>query len=289
MAAGDSQRCIANAAFRAIVPIRDTSGALVSGATSLDSELSLDSNTPSDLTAEATEIGSSGVYYVDITAAEFAATGDATLTVASAEGVTSVLHLPIEPASDSGVAQAGTATSITLATTASATNDYYNGQVVEIVRGTGAGQFRTIVDYVGTTTVATVERAWATNPDTTSVYKVWKLGARMNVDAYQEVDVQEVDADATVPAAMVFAYQGGFIQSSVDDATPTTTSFIGASGLSTTNDFYNQSLLLFVTGNNAGIPREITDYVGSTLTFTTTAFPVAPANGDSFMIVGVVA
>ena len=109
MAQADSKRCIANAPYRAVFAIRNTADALVSGASALDSELSVDNASFADLTDEATEIGTSGIYYVDITAAEFAASGDATLKVESTECVPTVVHLPIEPASDSGVAQAAMA------------------------------------------------------------------------------------------------------------------------------------------------------------------------------------
>jgi hypothetical protein len=237
MAQADSKRCIANAPYRAVLPIRDTSGALVSSATGLDSEISVDSGAFADLTAEATEIGSSGVYYVDVTAAELTAAGDATLLVKSTEGVASVLPLPLEAASDSGVAQAAAASSLTLRAAASGTNDIYNGQQVEIVRGTGAGQVRTIIDYVGSTNVATLDRAWITNPDSSSVYKITDTGARMGTNAMVQVDLQEVDADATIPVAIQYIYQGGFIQTSVDDSTPTTTAFNGAAGLSSSDNF----------------------------------------------------
>lgn len=74
--------------------------------------------------------------------------------------------------SQSGTAQAGAASTITLAAGASATDNLYNGQFVKINSGTGAGQARVITGYVGSTKVATVDRAWATNPDSTSVYTV---------------------------------------------------------------------------------------------------------------------
>jgi len=67
-------------------------------------------------------------------------------------------------------AQAGGASTITLDASASATNDYYNGSLVTIVGGTGAGQSRVISDYVGATKVATVAKAWATNPSSDSVF-----------------------------------------------------------------------------------------------------------------------
>lgn len=72
----------------------------------------------------------------------------------------------------SGTAQAGGASTITLAAGASATDSLYVGETVMIYGGTGAGQVRVITGYVGATKVATVGRAWTTNPDATSVYKV---------------------------------------------------------------------------------------------------------------------
>ena len=75
--------------------------------------------------------------------------------------------------SDSGTAQAGAASSITLQAGASGTDDTYNGQVIYISSGTGAGQSRAIGDYNGTTKVATVITDWATAPDNTSVYEIY--------------------------------------------------------------------------------------------------------------------
>jgi hypothetical protein len=77
--------------------------------------------------------------------------------------------------SDQGVAQAGGSTTITLAATASSSDDTYNGSLVSILAGTGAGQTREITDYTGSTRVATVDTAWSTNPDSTSVYAVIPL------------------------------------------------------------------------------------------------------------------
>ena len=73
---------------------------------------------------------------------------------------------------DSGSAQAGTSTTITLKSTSSATNDIYNGMYVTITSGTGAGQIRIIEDYVGSTKVATVTSAWTTTPTSASNYAI---------------------------------------------------------------------------------------------------------------------
>ena len=59
-----------NTATRIVFPILDNDGDLVSGAAGLDSEYSLDGGDFADCTNEATEIGSSGIYYLDLTAAE---------------------------------------------------------------------------------------------------------------------------------------------------------------------------------------------------------------------------
>lgn len=72
---------------------------------------------------------------------------------------------------ESDTAQAGASTTLTLATTASSVDDFYNKAAVSIVGGTGVGQVRKIVGYAGLTRVATVG-AWVVNPDNTSVYEI---------------------------------------------------------------------------------------------------------------------
>ena len=72
-------------------------------------------------------------------------------------------------------AQAGSATSITLSTSSSATTNFYVGRTVRILAGGGLGQARLITAYNGTSKVATVSPAWdttapATVPDINSIY-----------------------------------------------------------------------------------------------------------------------
>lgn len=61
---------IKNTALRATFPILDADGDLVTGAAGLDSEVSKDGGAYADCTNEATEIGSSGTYYLDLTSTE---------------------------------------------------------------------------------------------------------------------------------------------------------------------------------------------------------------------------
>lgn len=58
----------------------------------------------------------------------------------------------------------------TLAAADNQPDDYYNGWTVEITGGTGAGQTRTILDYVNATDVITPDVAFAPATDATSVY-----------------------------------------------------------------------------------------------------------------------
>lgn len=77
-----------------------------------------------------------------------------------------------------GTAQAGGASTITLATGASSTDDFYNSAMIILLEGTGtdsltvAQRTRQITDYVGSTRVATVDDAWATEPDSDTIYLV---------------------------------------------------------------------------------------------------------------------
>ena len=84
-----------------------------------------------------------------------------------------------------GTAQGGSANTITLAASASATDDEYNTLPVEIIGGTGAGQSGDITDYDGTTKVATISGTFSPAPDATSVYVVgaYKLSATNLIDA----------------------------------------------------------------------------------------------------------
>lgn len=95
-----------------------------------------------------------------------------------------IVDYPGRGRSDTGLAQTGAASSITLAATASAVNNTYNGQTVRLCAGTGAGQALVIIAYDGTTKIATVSRSWVTNPDNTTTYEVVDSS-----DAYGYADV----------------------------------------------------------------------------------------------------
>jgi len=175
-----------------VFPMLDADGDLVTGATTPDAEVSLNGDTFADCTNESTEIATtSGIYYLTLTAAEMKADIVAVIAKSATSGMKTtpfVMYpkkLPLLLTSDNAGAYDST-TTINLGSSASAIDDYYIGCLVYIYGGTGSGQVRQITDYVGSTKLATVHVAWATNPDATSDLKVyrtelapWVLGANV--------------------------------------------------------------------------------------------------------------
>lgn len=133
----------------------------------------------------------------------------------------------------SGTAQAGAATSITLAAGASATNGLYDPGIILLTGGTGVGQARNILDYVGATKVATVDKAWRTNPDSTTTYVVQ-------------------------PGAYSPSVNEGIAQAG---AATTITLNSGASAVDST---YNGQWVFIRAGTGTDQARMVTGYVGAT-------------------------
>ncbi len=98
----------------------------------------------------------------------------------------------------SGTASAAAAGTITLQNTASALADFYNGNVIQIIAGTGAGQSRVITDYAITTFQASIAPNWITTPDATSKYVVYGQGPCR----VEDVTTGAIDADAIAADAI---------------------------------------------------------------------------------------
>lgn len=231
-----------------------------------------------------------------------------------------------------GTAQGGAGATITLDASASATNDFYKGQVVYIVSGTGLGQARGVSGYVGATKVASVDRSWATNPDNTSVFQILPVDSFLRAadvtsiqsglatsSALATVQADTDDIQSRLPAALV----GGKMDSHVNDIasgaitataiadaaidratfaqdaldlfrenrrntaqTGSTSSTIKLdAGASSTNDFYDNDLVVIVGGTGIGQARAITAYVGATKVATISPnWVTTPDNTSVFVI-----
>jgi hypothetical protein len=190
---------------------------------------------------------------------------------------------------DSGTAQAGAATSITLQSGASATTDYYKNDLVVIVSGTGAKQGRFISAYNGTTKVATVP-TWATNPDNTSVYTVLPFAAIAGATAPTATE----NADA-VWGALLSTYNsantfGEYFNSRRlrrnTAQSGTTSSITLDASASATNNQYRYAFVSVLSGTGSGqSSRQITAYNGSSKAATVAPdWTTAPDNTSVFFI-----
>jgi hypothetical protein len=180
VAAGDAHEfCIYAGRFRVVFPLLDADGDLVTGASTPDTERSIDMGTFADCTNEMTEIAtSSGMYYIDLTATETTGKHVAVIAKSATAGMkTTALSIPITrlPILRSGTAQAGGASTITLDSGASAKDGAYIGLYVQCSNDTPSnvqGQTRKIISYVGSTKVATVASAWGTNPSSSTTFDI---------------------------------------------------------------------------------------------------------------------
>ena len=122
----------------------------------------------------------------------------------------------------------------TLDAGAVATADYYIGDRLQLVEGTGAGQSRIIVAYTSGK-VVTLDSNFTTNPNTSTLYEI------------NAADVHVSLSDADQAQGFVATY------------TNTTTITLDAGAVATTN-YYLGSLINFTHGTGAGQVRKITGY-----------------------------
>jgi hypothetical protein len=184
----------------------------------------------------------------------------------------------------SATAQAGGSTSITLDSGASSTSSLYNDAVILIRSGTGAGQVNLITAYNGSTKVATVGTAWATNPDATSVFSVLASGpsaAVATVSGTVTANVTQWNGTAvngSVPPDTVF------IRSGTAQAGGSSTITLD-SGAPSTDNIYQHCIIFIRSGTGVGQTNLIASYVGSTKVATVaSAWITNPDNTSVFTV-----
>ena len=92
--------------------------------------------------------------------------------------VTGLIKNPLLEVDSVAASAAGT---ITLGSSASAANSYYNNMYVTIIKGIGKGQVRKIASYVGATKVGTLSSNWDVNPTVASTYGIIASGTIYNM------------------------------------------------------------------------------------------------------------
>ncbi len=169
-------------------------------------------------------------------------------------------------------ATAGGGSTITLDGSASAVDSFYKNTRILIVSGTGVGQSRGYSSYVGSTKVYTVDSAWSTNPDNTSVFVlVGNVGG-------------DTSALATLTNQTTLIEAAGIIRRNTATAGAASTITLDAAA-SATDDFYNNATIIILSGTGLLQFRNITDYVGSTKVATVDrAWTTTPGATSVFLI-----
>lgn len=250
MASTDSRPVpIKNTAFRAVFPIYDADGDLVTGAASLDSEVSKDQGTFADCTNEATEIATaSGMYYLDLTSTEMNADCVAVIVKTGTAGAkTTVLVFYPEETGDINVdvtaMAAGVVTAGVIATDAIDNDALAANAITEIAAGipTAAG----IADAV------------------------WDEAASGHVTA------------GTFGQKLQVA-RANVLQSA------TSSTAVLDTGASASDDAYNGLIILIVGGLGEGQFKHIDDYTGSSKTATINGtWTTTPDSTSRFVLIGV--
>lgn len=260
--------------------------------TTPDPEISKDGGAFANIAGTFADIGTTGFWTVDFTSADTACDtllfqlkhGDAGADFPTRE-------IKFEPAIDSGLAQAGTGAQIQLRSGNSLADDQPNGCVVEITAGTGAGQTRVIIDFVASTEVATLDKDWVTNLDTTSVYIIHprRQGGVTDVGSIvaNMADIRNVGgfSSPTTTTGGLRALCLSNVPSTVVSGASVNGFVSGFSG--STTDFFRFSAFSFMSGVLRGRTFQISSYNSGTGAITVfPQMPVAPTNGDEIMLHG---
>lgn len=170
-----------------------------------------------------------------------------------------------------------TATAITLASLASPSSAWSSGGFVEIDSTHMKGLYRFDIPNA----------ALATSKGRSVTFYFY--GAANMAPCVLEVELTGWDNQDSVRGGMAALpnASAAAVIATVNDVSPSSSSFKGASTLSSSDNFYQGSWLAFTSGSLAGITRRISSYTGATrlLSFST-PFPVSPSNGDAFIVIG---
>ena len=128
-----------------------------------------------------------------------------------------------------GLATGGTSTTITLNTLASSANDAYNGQIIFIRGGVGEDQVKEVIDYNGTTKIATIRGTWTVTPTDSSAYVMLPSA----VTFVSQADMSEI-ADSVWSVNRDALLKSLVVSNSAGDAVQFTSTGSGGNGFTAT-------------------------------------------------------
>jgi hypothetical protein len=120
-----------------------------------------------------------------------------------------------------GTAQAGTASSITLASSFSESDDVLAGKWMILTGGTGPGQYRQITAYNNTTKVVTPDTDWTTTPTSSTTYLIANTRYCLYPDNFDEVysRFQSSEPNVSLPRRCAIFNQEFYLQPTPDKST----------------------------------------------------------------------
>lgn len=155
-----------------------------------------------------------------------------------------------------GIAQAGANGSITLAASASATDDLYKGEFIVLTSSTGVQQTRLITGYTGSTKVAVVSPNWITNPTSSTRYIVFpgcyiqaingdvigNVEGNVNGSVGSVTGLTASNLDTTVSSRMAtYTQPTGFLAATFPSGTIANTTNITAGTITTATNLTNNN------------------------------------------------
>lgn len=247
-----------NTAYRVVFPIYDADGDLVTGAVSLDSEVSKDQGTFADCTNEATEIAtSSGMYYLDLTSTEMNADCVSVIVKTASSGAKTAV-LVFYPAETGDIPANVTAFGGTAGTFASGRPEVNTSHLAGSAVSTSSAQIGVnVVNAGGTAWGSGAITAGAIASDAITAAKVASDVSAEIADAVWDEARSGHTTDGT------FGQINQAVRSGTAQGGGTNTITLDASA-SATDDLYNGCLVWIVSSTGAGQAGVITDYVGST-------------------------
>lgn len=265
--------------------ILDVNADYVSGAAALDSEVSKNGDNFADCTNEATEIGTSGIYYLLLTAAEMTADVVAvkvkTTTTGAKNPALTFYPRKLVP-SRTGTAAGGATGYVTLDSGASAIDDFYNG-CLAVVTIDSVIEARIITDYTGSTKQAAVTPAWNTAPDSDDPFTVYILEGmqiyQSNLVLINSLSRGVVGLERACSAITYGTCDTGCTQTAIEVA-----SILPA--MTEPDQFKGLILAFDKDTTTAELRGQKTDITANddTGTITVTALTTSPASGDTFTI-----
>lgn len=268
-----------NTAYRAVFPIYDADGDLVTGAAALDSEVSKDQGTFADCTNEATEIATaSGMYYLDLTSTEMNADCVSVIVKTTTSGAKTTV-LVFYPAETGDIPANVTAFGGTAGTFASGRPEVNTTHLAGSAVSTASAQIGVNVVNAGGT-------AWGSGAITAASIAADAIGAsELAADAVAEIaDAVWDEARSGHTTDGTFGQVNQTVRSGTAQGGGTNTVTLDASA-SATDDLYNGCLAWIVGGTGAGQAGVITDYVGLTKVATVdNNWRTAPDNTSVFVL-----